>query len=358
MFITSVGVRGYRNLSVLRQELSPGINILHGDNAQGKTNFLEAVYYCAFGRSLRTRNDGELIKWGENSTIISVEMIKNGIDYRLDVHLESRGKKTLKAISLDNVPISHMKNLFGRLLVVMFSPEDLKLIKAGPSERRRFVDMELCQLSPVYYNDLKEYHRVLRQRNAFLRILQKNRSQIDSVSVWDDQLDRLGKRISKVRGGFVSKLSQVAGDIHTRITGCRERLVIVYKPAFADIINLEKNRERDIAVGYTKDGVHGDDIEFVINDKPAKNFGSQGQQRTAAISAKLAQISIIEENTGNYPILLLDDVLSELDGQRQEFLFESIKNLQTIITCTGVEDVLSKSNHECKILKVENGNIF
>ena len=357
MVVTSVGIRGYRNLVTLRQELSPGINILHGNNAQGKTNFLEAVYFCAFGRSQKTRHDSELVKWGEKTALINLEMEKGGIGYSLDVRLEAYGRKTLKAISMDKVPLNHMKDLFGKLLVVLFSPEEMRLIKAGPMERRRFMDMELCQLSPVYYNDLKEYYRVLKQRNAFLRILQKDRSQIASISIWDDQLVNLGNRIGKIRVEFVSRLSQIASEIHSGITGDNEILTMVYKRTPIDHIILEKNRQRDIIIGYTKDGIHGDDIEFLVNDRPVRSFGSQGQQRTAVLSAKLAQITLIKENTGHNPVLLLDDVFSELDGLRQRYLLSYIKDSQTIITCTGVEDFLIKGDQNCVILRVEKGEI-
>ncbi|MCL1884202.1 MAG: DNA replication/repair protein RecF [Defluviitaleaceae bacterium] len=341
MFIKSLSAEKFRNLSVNNQELSPSINIIYGNNAQGKTNFLEAIYFCAFGRSLRARFDSELILWDEENTHIRMEFERCGISSVLDARLERSGKKSKKCISVDFVPIKHMKDLFGRLLIVMFSPEDLRLIKSGPSERRRFMDMEICQLSPVYYNDLREYHRALKQRNALLKILQKDKSERESLSIWDEQLTTHGLRIIKARSGFIQNIESIASKIHRSITQDSEELKLEYKPGIpAEIYaqTLEKSHERDIFRGTTSEGIHTDDVEFTINNISARHFGSQGQQRTAALSAKLAEIEIIRQNTGEMPILLLDDVLSELDKHRQKFLLEHIKNLQTIITCTGIED--------------------
>jgi len=352
--IKKFSAAGFRNLKT-QCLLSPDINVIFGDNAQGKTNLLEAIYFCAFGRSLRARADGELVAWGEDAAQIRLETQRGGISSTLDARLETMGRKTSKYISIDFLPVKHMKDLFGRLLVVMFSPEDLRLIKAGPAERRRFMDMEICQLSPVYYNDLREYHRALKQRNALLKILQKDRSQSDSLSVWDEQLKKYGTRIMKTRTAFVKKISEIAAEIHKNITS-GEVLALEYKSSvdadsYAAV--LKNSRERDIQRGTTCEGIHTDDIEFTINDVSARHFGSQGQQRTAALSAKLAEIEIIRESTGETPILLLDDVLSELDKNRQKFLFRQISNLQTIITCTGTE--ISKEGF---LLEMKAGEIF
>ncbi|MCL2225443.1 MAG: DNA replication/repair protein RecF [Defluviitaleaceae bacterium] len=342
MHIKKISIAGFRNLDVSECELSSGVNIIFGDNAQGKTNFLEAVYFCAFGRSLRARADGELVGWGRDSASIRLETERAGMSSVLDARLSLAGKKAVKGIMSDFIPVKHMKDLFGRLLVVMFSPEDLRLIKAGPSERRRFMDMEICQLSPVYYSDLKEYFRALKQRNALLKILQKDRGSAmrESLSVWDEQLINYGLRIIKTRHSFVEKVNKIAAEIHKNITQGAEELRLEYKAGIAAenyAAVMEKSHEKDIARGTTSDGIHTDDIEFTINEISARHFGSQGQQRTAALSAKLAEIEIIKQSTGETPILLLDDVLSELDKHRQKFLLAQISNLQTIVTCTGVE---------------------
>jgi len=340
MTIKNFSASGFRNLEITWQELSQDVNIIHGDNAQGKTNFLEAVYFCAFGRSLRARTDSELITWGKDTAQIRLETERGGIKSQIDAQLESAGKKTLKSISSDFLPIKHMKDLFGRLLVVMFTPEDLRLIKAGPAERRRFMDMEICQLSPVYYADLREYFRTLKQRNALLKQIQRERTGKDSLEIWDAQLVKYGLKIIKTRTSFIQKISETAAEIHKNIAP-QEELRLEYKPGIVPEVfakALARSHERDIMRGTTGDGIHTDDAEFTINGVSARHFGSQGQQRTAALSAKLAEIEIIKQATGETPILLLDDVLSELDTHRQKFLLQQICDLQAIVTCTGVED--------------------
>lgn len=359
MRVKKFSAAGFRNLSVENLEISPEINIIYGNNAQGKTNFLEAVYFCAFGRSLRARADSELICWDEEHAQIRIETERAGMFYQTDARLQMSGKKTVKGISIDFLPVKHMKDLFGRLLVVMFSPEDLRLIKAGPSERRRFMDMEICQLSPVYYGDLREYHRALKQRNALLKILQKDKNSAsrESLSVWDEQLTNSGLRVIKSRFSFIEKINAIATEIHKNISRGAEELNLEYKPSVAPESykkTMEKSHEKDILRGTTSDGIHTDDIEFTINGISARHFGSQGQQRTAALSAKLAEIEIIKQSTGETPILLLDDVLSELDKHRQKFLLEQIKNQQTFVTCTGTEEFSIK---KYKKFRMEEGKI-
>ena len=360
MWISHITATGFRNLDITGQDLSEGVNILYGQNAQGKTSFLEAVYFCAFGRSLRAGADKDLINFDQNAAHVQVDIYRQGHCATLDAHIERLGSKSKKGLAVNHVPIRHMKDLFGRLLVVMFSPEDLKLIKAGPYERRRFMDMEICQLSPVYYSDLKEYYRALKQRNALLKMLFKDKSLADSLGVWDQQLASYGARIMKHRASFVKKINDIAGEIHHHITQGAERLTLSYEPSIikadAYLESLAKAHGRDMSQGTTTLGIHKDDIGFTINDISARFFGSQGQQRTAALSAKLAEIEIIKQSTGETPILLLDDVLSELDGSRQKFLLDQIKNLQTLVTCTGLEDILlTMQDH--KIMKMVDGRI-
>jgi len=361
MWISNISVENFRNLDVSSQELSAGVNILHGMNAQGKTSFLEAVYFCAFGRTLRTgTTDKDLICFNETRCHVRVDINRGGLPTTLDAHIERIGNKSKKGMFVNRVPIKHMKDLFGRLLVVMFSPEDLRLIKAGPYERRRFMDMEICQLSPIYYSDLKEYHRALKQRNALLKTLFKDKSQKDSLFVWDEQLAKYGQRLTKARENFVQKINKIAKDIHFHITQGKEELELIYEPSIADnyLEILRKSHNRDMVQGTTTLGAHKDDINFTINNISARYFGSQGQQRTAALSAKLAEIEIIKADTGETPILLLDDVLSELDGVRQRFLLEQISDMQTLVTCTGLEDVLLQMQDEYKVMEVKNGKII
>ena len=359
MYISHLSAQGFRNLSVEDIELAQGINILHGDNAQGKTNFLEAIYFCAFIRSLRGASDKELVNFNASSAKIRALLVRGGSPQVIDAYIEKSGARVTKSISIDRVPVRHMKDLFGRLLVVIFTPEDLRLIKSGPSERRRFMDMEICQISNVYYGDLREYHRVLKQRNALLKILQKDKSNEDSLDIWDEQLQRYGVRIIKTRAAFIERLSSISGEIHSNITqgNGSETLEIIYSPNITEPENylreLQRWRKRDIMQGATSCGIHKDDLTFIINGIPARNFGSQGQQRTAALSAKLAEIEIIKQSTGDVPVLLLDDVFSELDAGRQKFLLSQIQDLQTLITCTGVDKVLEFGRCLC----VEDGHV-
>jgi len=361
MWVSSIAANCFRNLDIHGQELSQGVNILHGMNAQGKTSLLEALYFCAFGRSLRAGHDKELIKFEQPSAHVQVEINRDGYSSTMDAHIQRLGTKTKKGLSVNRVPIKHMKELFGRLLVVMFSPEDLRLVKAGPYERRRFMDMEICQLSPVYYGDLKEYHRALKQRNALLKVLQKGKADAIGLEVWDEQLANYGKRIMKARLAFVKRVSDIAREIHANITQGVETLELTYAPSIANIDayleSLNKSHARDIGQATTTLGVHKDDINFEINNISARFFGSQGQQRTAALSVKLAEIEIIKQSAKQTPVLLLDDVLSELDANRQRFLLSQIKDIQTLVTCTGLEDILLTTMKDCTIMKMENGRI-
>ena len=356
MLITRLSASNFRNLLIENIDFSPGLNILHGKNAQGKTNILETIYFSAFGRALKGKSDNELVRWDEKETIIRIETCRSSQKYITDVYIEKHGKKAAKHFSVDKLPVKHLKDLFGKLLIVMFGPEDLRLIKNGPAERRRFMDMEICQLSPVYYNDIKEYHRILRHRNALLKNLQKDRSNVDTLFAWDEQLVHYARRISGTRRNFVEKINMVAKEIYKCIAG-GEEINLVYKPSLISSESLKKNRERDIFRGATSEGIHADEIEFNICGRDARNFASQGQQRSAALSAKLAEISLIKEATGDYPILLLDDVLSELDSYRQEFLLSYVTAQQTILTATGVNELVKKVSGNYNIMQVVEGRV-
>jgi len=361
MWVNQISARDFRNLSLSQVPLSQGVNILYGDNAQGKTNTLEAIYFCAIGRSPRADNNRELVLFGSNEAFIRLEIIKDNAPFTIDASIQLASNKSTKTFSIDKIPIKNTRELFGQLMVVLFSPSDLQLIKSGPAERRRFMDLEICQLSPVYYSHLRDYHRALRQRNQLLKLLRKDRRHSDSLSVWDEQLKISGSRIMNTRTAFVSKISDIAKEIHSNITEGKENLTLTYKPNISDPEiykkSLEKSHEKDILTGTTSIGVHKDDIMFTINDIPARSFGSQGQQRTAALSAKLAEIELMRSGGKSPPVLLLDDVLSELDGNRQKFLLTQITDLQTIITCTGLEDVLTRNVNEANIIKVKSGEI-
>ncbi len=261
-------------------------------------------------------------------------------------------------MAVNGLTVKKMSEFFGNLYAVMFSPEDLRLVKGGPAERRKFIDMELCQLSKVYCHNLQNYYKVLKQRNNLLKDIRKNKSLTDTISVWDEQLMFYGEKIIDKRKEFIENLNDISNAIHSEITGKKESLAVEYKPYVDKIFfgdKLVNNREKDIILGITSCGPHKDDMSFYVDGNDIKFYGSQGQQRTASLSAKLAEISLIESETGTSPILLLDDVLSELDESRQVFLLENIGELQTFITCTGIEDSIGKYIKESTMFNVKNG---
>ncbi len=357
MQILEVSLQGFRNLEQLQLRPSGGINVFYGENAQGKTNFLESLYFCAMGRSMRTKFDWQLIGFPEEESHIRLLVQKNNRKERIDVHLKRNMKK---GIARNGMPIKKLGDLFGTLYTVVFSPEDLSLIKEGPGERRRFLDMELCQLSPIYYYDLQQYYRILKQRNNLLREIQKKSALQETLFVWDEQLIDYGERIMTARMAFLQRLDKIAAEKLSALTGGVDALKIRYKPNcdpghMAE--RFQRNLQRDIHLGSTNLGPHKDDILFTIDGKEVKSFGSQGQQRTTALAARLAEVDLIREETGEEPVLLLDDVLSELDERRQRFLLESIDGLQTFLTCTGIEDAVKKYISRDNLFYVENGFI-
>jgi len=354
MKVHTISFTDFRNLHNSTHELGAGINILYGDNAQGKTNFLEAAYICATGRSQRGASDREMIRFNEKQAHVNV-LIDNGT--RIDIHLSRDGKKRA---AVNHLPVRRLGDLFGNMLTVVFSPEDLKLVKAGPGERRRFMDIELCQLNRVYYYELQQYYRALKQRNNLLREIRKRNTARDTLPVWDSQLAEFGRKISRRRSIFLELLNPIASDIHARITSRKETLNISYAPNTpADSLEerLAKSHEKDIAQGSTSVGIHRDDFIFSINGIDCRIYGSQGQQRTASLSAKLAEVRFIRTHKDHDPVLLLDDVLSELDNDRQRFLLESIEHIQIIMTCTGIGDILKKAPKTSKIMKVKDGRV-
>jgi len=361
MVVRRLAANAFRNLRIPQAELVRGINILYGDNAQGKTNFLEAFYFCALGRPLRAEHCRELIPIGAQEAHVQAFFESDIHQFTVDGYIRTQNGKCVKAISIDRVPVRNTRELFGRVPVVSFSPEDMRLVKAGPAERRRFMDIEICQLSPVYYQELHAYFRVLKQRNHLLKTIQKGKNKSDELTMWDEQLIKHGNRIMKSRRKFVAQLLTLAQEIHHEITQGREALHMEYKPNIPDpdgyAAILERHQPRDIVLGTTSAGIHRDDIVFSIKGISARSFGSQGQQRTAALAVKLAEIELMRERTGVAPILLLDDVFSELDKNRQHYLLQRIGHTQTILTCTGIEDALHNGLGGYHLIHIENGCI-
>ncbi|MBE5964449.1 MAG: DNA replication/repair protein RecF [Lachnospiraceae bacterium] len=358
MIIESIDLKNYRNYDILNLSFDKNINIFHGDNAQGKTNILEAIYVVSTTKSHRTSKDRELISFENDESHIKAIINKKGISYRIDMHLK---KNKTKGIAVNGIPIKKSKDLFGIVNIVFFSPEDLNIVKNGPSERRRFIDMELCQLNKIYMSNLDNYNKSLMQRNKLLKELGFNRENMDTLDLWDMNLVKYGKEVIKSRTEFVEKLNTIIKEIHKNLTGGNETIDIKYEPSVT-IDNFEKilskNRQSDIKTGNTNYGPHKDDLCFEIEGIDVRKYGSQGQQRTVALSLKLSEIELVKTIINDNPILLLDDVLSELDAKRQNYLLNSIKDVQTIITCTGLDDFINNRFNINKTFKVEKGMVL
>ncbi|PKM93800.1 MAG: DNA replication/repair protein RecF [Firmicutes bacterium HGW-Firmicutes-1] len=356
MYIKSISLKNFRNYEDTKILFDDHINIIYGKNAQGKTNILEAIYLCSTSKSHRTSNIKELILFHQEEAHITVEIVKDNQIKLIDVHLRKNNKKS---IAINKVSIRKLNELFGVMKIIMFSPEDLGLIKNGPKERRRFIDLELCQINPIYYHHLKSYYLVLKQRNNLLKTIKKNSSYMDQLEVWDLQLVEYGKHIMKHRQIFIDELNPYFQSNHYKISGECENSNIFYERN-VEIDQFEKklfkNIQYDISIGSTSVGPHKDDLKFEINGIDIRKYGSQGQQRTAALSLKLSEIELIKTLGEDNPILLLDDVLSELDEMRQSYLIENIKDIQTIITCTGIEDFINSKIKIENMIKIENGS--
>ncbi len=357
MIIDSIELKNYRNYDELHMKFSPGTNILYGNNAQGKTNILEAVYVCCTTKSHRGSKDREMIHFNEDESHIKLNVIKRDVPYRIDMHLK---KNKAKGVAINGIPIRRASELFGIVNVVFFSPEDLNLIKNGPAERRKFIDLELCQLNKLYVHSLVSYNRILMQRNKLLKDLFFHPEYEETLDVWDMQLVQYGCELIKYREDFIRQLNEIIYGIHKKLSGDREELRIVYDPNVS-IENIEaeirRSRAQDMKQKTTLTGPHRDDIGFYIGDIDIRRFGSQGQQRTAALSLKLAEIELVKKLVRDYPILLLDDVLSELDGERQNHLLSAIRHIQTMITCTGLEDFVNNRFPIDQIFKVVEGTV-
>ena len=357
MIINSLELSNYRNYETLSLNFDKGINIFYGDNAQGKTNILEAIYLASTTKSHRGSKDREIIKLQQDEAHIRMKTEKNDISHRIDMHLK---KNKSKGIAIDGIPIKKSSELLGFINIVFFSPEDLSIIKNGPGERRRFIDLELCQLDKVYLYNLSKYNKIVSQRNNLLKQISFNRSLIDTLEIWDEQLVECGKKIIETRERFVEQLNTIVYEIHKKLSGGKEELYVKYEPNVdADVFQekLKRVLDRDIQMKMTSVGPHRDDIMFMVGDIDIRKFGSQGQQRTSALSLKLAEIELVRKTIKDEPILLLDDVLSELDRDRQTYLLDSIDNIQTFVTCTGLEEFVNKRITINKTFRVVEGTV-
>ena len=357
MIIKSLELADYRNYEELKLEFDSGVTILFGDNAQGKTNILEAIYVAATTKSHKGSKDKEIIRFDKEEGHIRTYLLKEGVETRVDMHLRKSGSK---GIAVDGNKLKKAAELLGLCNVVFFSPEDLGIIKNGPAERRRFVDMELCQLDQFYLYNLNHYNKIVNQRNKLLKDMYMNLDLKETLSIWDMQLVSFGSKIIERRKLFVEQLNEIIYGIHKKLSGDKEEIRIVYEPdveieAFES--TLKNSQDRDIRAKMTSVGPHRDDFSFYIGDVDIRRFGSQGQQRTAALSLKLSEIELVKRITKDTPILLLDDVLSELDSNRQNYLLNSIGEIQTIITCTGLEEFVNNRFEINKVYKVSEGQV-
>ena len=357
MIIESLELKNYRNYKELHINFDPGTNVLYGDNAQGKTNILESVYVCATTKSHRGSKDREIIEFGEEESHIKMNIRKDDVPYRIDMHLK---KNKTKGVAINGIAIHKASELFGVVNVVFFSPEDLNLIKNGPAERRRFVDLELCQLNRLYVHSLVQYNKIILQRNKLLKEIAFRPEYEEMLDIYDMQLVSYGRELIHYRNDFIDQMNGIIRNIHFNLSGGKEELEIRYEPnTEADVLEkaLKKSRMQDLRQKTTLTGPHRDDISFYVNNIDIRKFGSQGQQRTAALSLKLAEIELVKKIVKDYPILLLDDVLSELDSGRQEHLLSGISHIQTVITCTGLDDFISHCFRIDKTFKVVNGTV-
>ncbi len=357
MKIESIKLENFRNYKELQLSFSGSTNLFYGNNAQGKTNILESVYLCGTTKSHRGSKDREMIRFGQEESHIRMNLSKNQVSYRIDMHLK---KNKAKGIAINGIPIHKASELLGLGNFVFFSPEDLNIIKNGPSERRRFLDMELCQLDNVYLYNLMNYNKVLMQRNKLLKDISFYPEQEDMLDIWDMQMVQYGSQVIRAREQFVRQLNEIIYEIHRKLSGGREELFVTYErnvsqEAFEDSVRRSREKDRKLKMSHT--GPHRDDLSFLIGDVDIRRFGSQGQQRTTALSLKLAEIQLVKEKSRDLPVLLLDDVLSELDGDRQRYLLDSITGVQTLITCTGIDDFVENNFQINRLFYVEDGRV-
>ena len=358
MNIRSIELKNFRNYENLEISFDEGTNILFGDNAQGKTNILEAAYMSGTTKSHKGSRDREMIRFGEEEAHLKTVVVRGGREYQIDMHLK---KNRAKGIAIDKIPIKKGSELFGILNIVFFSPEDLNIIKNGPAERRRFLDSELCQLDRIYLADLTNYNKILAQRNKLLKDMIYRPSLSDTLPVWDMQLIETGKKIIRRRKQFVDELREIVSDIHYRISGGKEELFLKYEPNIDDIFfedELSRAKEKDKKLCQTSVGPHRDDLLFSIGDVDIRKYGSQGQQRTSALSLKLSEIELVRKSISDTPVLLLDDVLSELDSSRQNYLLNNISDTQTIITCTGLDEFVRNRFTVNRVFEVIAGHVY
>lgn len=347
MKASNLELYNFRNYEYENISFYDGVNIIHGENGMGKTNILEAVYYFSYGRSFRSGGK-EVIKDGEKEARISLSFENSQRKLESDIKFLS-GKR--KEIYINEIELKKTSQLLGNFICVLFTPDEMGIIKGMPEVRRKFCDSSIMPLRPNYIKELIKYRNILAQKTALL----KSR-QYETLDIWNEKLAETGSRIMKLRESYIERINQKAREIQNEISGRKEELNLIYNPS----VKLKENyleklteyKEKEKENLFCMVGVHRDDIDIFINGKPAKNYASQGQIRTAVLSLKLAETEIIKEETGEYPVMLLDDILSELDKSRREFLISKIKGKQIIITCTDIENYF---NDNVNIIEIKDG---
>ncbi|MFA9556237.1 DNA replication/repair protein RecF [Evansella sp. AB-rgal1] len=369
MYIDQITIKNYRNYDHLNLQFENKINVIIGENAQGKTNLMEAIYVLAMAKSHRTSKDKDLIRWDQSFAKVEGQFENRNGPFHMEVVFSNKGKK----VKVNHIEKKRLSDYIGTCNIIMFAPEDLNLVKGSPQVRRRFLDMEMGQIHSIYLYHLSQYHKVLKQRNQWLKDVSQKKQKLDitMLEVMTEQLTESASHVIHKRFAFIEKLQQWAQPIHKEISRGKETLEVNYIPSLdvsyeMDLstlkIKLEADfhrlRENELRRGSTLIGPHRDDLQFLVNGRDIHTFGSQGQQRTTALSIKLAEIELIYEKIGEYPILLLDDVLSELDDHRQSHLLNTIQGkVQTFVTTTSVEGIDHKTLREAQMYHVDYGKI-
>ena len=353
MYINKIKLNNFRNYEEQEILLNPNINIFYGDNAQGKTNIIESIFLCAIGKSFRTTNDKEMIKFNKENASVYIEYKKVDREGTIKIYIENK-----KNIYVNGIKIKKLSELLGKINIVIFTPDDIQILKEGPQKRRRFLDIMIGQLRPNYVHILNLYNKTLEQRNNYLKQIKIENKPEELLEIWDEKLAEYGEKVFLYRNEFIEKIKEKINNIHEDITENKENLKIEYESnckSKEEYLNLLKERRKlDIIKGFTTKGVHRDDFMIYINNELVNIYGSQGQNRTVILSLKIAEMQVIYDEIGEYPILLLDDFMSELDEKRRKNFLENIENKQVIITCT---DKIEEINNEFKLFEVKKGVI-
>ena len=333
MWINNIKIKNFRNYYEQEIDLNENINIFYGENAQGKTNIIEAIFLCSMGKSFRAKKDKEMINLNSENASIEIEYQKTDRDGKIKINIGNK-----KSVSVNGVKIKKLSELLGNINVVIFTPDDINILKGGPSNRRRFLDIMISQLRPNYMYNLNLYLKTLEQRNNYLRQIREQNKDESLLDIWDEKISEYAINIYNYRKEFIEKIKNKIKNIHSEITDKKEEIEIEYisecKSKEEYLRLLKQRRKLDIIKGFTTKGVHRDDFMIYINKKELDIYGSQGQHRTAILSLKLSELNIVYDEIGEYPILLLDDFMSELDAKRRNHFLEKIRNTQVIITCT------------------------